>query len=215
MPYFPEQREIDVIFKHDGIAELLTQQAHDVEMIQADDVGSHLDGAALGIHDPGGGHHDGADPAGWVWLSRARRSESRAIWSSVQAPPRLVGRFVGLGENPARDIGEGDRQSACAQVDAEHMTAIRAQFVQHGSPSDIAAGSSHRANQPLLFECIDDFGHRLLRQGSHLGKVGPRDGAVVQQGLENAPSRPLAGHAGYRRGKHRGTHLIRHLPEQS
>ena len=53
MPYFPEQREIDVIFKDDGTAEFLTQQAHDIEMIQAGDVRSHLDGAALGFTTPG------------------------------------------------------------------------------------------------------------------------------------------------------------------
>src|SRR6202043_3806241 len=64
MPYFPEQCEIDVIFKDDGTAEFLTQQAHDLEMIQAGDVGSHLDGAALGVYHPGGGHHDGANSAG-------------------------------------------------------------------------------------------------------------------------------------------------------
>src|SRR4029077_20918960 len=64
VPYFPEQREIDVIFKDDGTAEFLTQQAHDVEMAQAGDVGSLLDGAALGVHHPGGGQHDGANPAG-------------------------------------------------------------------------------------------------------------------------------------------------------
>src|SRR6202011_5976589 len=64
MPYFPEQREIDVIFKDDGAAEFLTQQAHYIEMIQAGDVGSHLDGAALGVYHAGGGHHDGANSAG-------------------------------------------------------------------------------------------------------------------------------------------------------
>ena len=126
-----------------------------------------------------------------------------------------VGGFVGLGENSACDIGEGDRQSSGSQVDAEHVTAFWAQFVQHGSPSDIAAGSSHRANQPLLLERVDDFRHRLFRQRGHLGKVRPRDGAAVQKSFENAPSRQLAGHAGYGWGRHRSTHLIRHLSEQS
>src|SRR5437763_1178622 len=55
MPYFPEQREIDVIFKDDAAAEFLTQQAHDIELTQTGDVGGHLDGAALGVHHPRGG----------------------------------------------------------------------------------------------------------------------------------------------------------------
>src|SRR5581483_7296970 len=64
MPYFPEQREVDVIFKDDGTAEFLTQQADDIEMTQAGDVGSHFDGAALGVHHARSGEHDRANSAG-------------------------------------------------------------------------------------------------------------------------------------------------------
>src|SRR5262249_41015955 len=100
-----------------------------------------------------------------------------------------VGRFVRLGEYSAGNIREGNGQAPGSQVDAEHVTAFRAQFVQDGSPSDIAACSADLMNQPLLLERVDDFRHRLLRQTGHLGKGRLRDGAAVQKGFENTPSR--------------------------
>ena len=45
MPDLPEQREIDVIFKNDGITELLTQQTDYIEVIETRDAGAHHDGA--------------------------------------------------------------------------------------------------------------------------------------------------------------------------
>ena len=179
MPYFPEQREIDVIFKDDGAAEFLTQQAHDIEMIQAGDVGSHLDGAALGIHHTRSGQHDGANSTGMCVI--VTRQTIREPGDLVEHPgsAAAVGGFVGLGEDSACNIGQGNCQSPGSQVDAEHVAAFRAQLVQHGGPSDVAARSSDRANQALLLERVDDFRDRLFRQTGHLGQVSPRDGAAV------------------------------------
>ncbi len=118
----------------------------------------------LGFTTPGVAMHDGANSAG-VGVIVARQTV-REPGNLVDRPgsAAAVGGFVGLSEDSARDIGEGDGQSSGAQVDAEHVTAFWAQFVQHGGAPDIAAGSSHRANQPLLLERVDDFRHRLFRQ---------------------------------------------------
>src|SRR6185437_2865276 len=100
----------------------------------------------------GGGHHDGANSAG-VGVIVARQTV-REPGNLVEHPgsAAAVGGFIGLSENSAGNIGEGDRQSPSSQVDAEHVAAFWAQFVQHGGAPEIAAGSSHRTNQPLLLE---------------------------------------------------------------
>ena len=89
MPYLPEQREIDVIFDGDGTAEFLTQQTHDIEISQAAMLGAISMAPLLGFTTPGVASTMERIRLGCVWLSRARRPASRAIWSSAQAPPRL------------------------------------------------------------------------------------------------------------------------------
>ena len=111
VPYLPEQREIDVIFDGDRTAEFLTQQAHDIEMTKAGDVGSHLDGAALGVHHSRSGQHDGANPAGvGVVVTRQTAGKPGDLLERPGAAA-AVGGFVGLGEDSARNVGQSDGQS--------------------------------------------------------------------------------------------------------
>ena len=118
----------------------------------------------LGFTTPGAASTMERIRLGWVWLSRARRSaEPRNLVECPGAAAAVCG-FVGLSEHSACNIREGYGQSPGSQIDAEHVTTLRAQFVQHRGPPDITAGSSHRAYQPLLLECVDDFRHRLFRQ---------------------------------------------------
>src|ERR1700685_1468474 len=109
-------------------------------MIQAGDVGSHLDGAALGFYHRGSGHHDGANSAGVGVI--VTRQTVREPGNLVERPgsAAAVGGLVGLRQNSTCNIGEGDWQSSGAQVAAEPRTAVWAQFVQHRGPSDITAG---------------------------------------------------------------------------
>src|ERR1700683_3944224 len=126
-------------------------------MIQAGDVGSHLDGATLGINHAGRGEHDGANSAGGGVVVGGARQTGREPSNLVDGPrsAAAVGGFVDLSDDSARNIRESDCQSSGSQVDAEHVTTFWAQFVQHGGSPDIAAGSSGRADQTLLFEGVD------------------------------------------------------------
>src|ERR1700761_9537402 len=157
-------------------------------MTQARDVGSHLDGAALGIHDTWSSQHDGANPTGVrVVVAGETVGESGNL---VQYPgaAAAVGQFVGLCQNSARDISQGDCQSSGSKIDTEYVTTLRAQFIQHGSPADIATRSTGLVHQALLLKRVYNLRHRLLGQTGHLRKIGPGNGAAMEQGFENAPS---------------------------
>src|ERR1700683_4275455 len=115
-------------------------------MTQAGDVGSHLDGATLGINHAGRGKHDGANSAGAGVV--VARQTVREPSNPVDGPgsAAAVGGFVDLSDDSARNIRESDCQSSGSQVDAEHVTTFWAQFVQHGGPPDIASGASYRGS---------------------------------------------------------------------
>ena len=83
-----------------------------------------------------------------------------------------VGGFIGLGEDSACNIGERNRQAPCAEVDPQHVTAFRAQFIQHRGPADTTARSADRANQSLLLKRVDNFRGGLFRQAGDLGEGG-------------------------------------------
>ena len=95
-------------------------------MTQAGDVGSHLDGAALGVHDPGGGQHDGTNSARVCMVVTCQTVREPGDLIEYSGSAATVGGFVCLGDNSACNIGERYCQSSGTQVDAEHVTAFGA-----------------------------------------------------------------------------------------
>jgi len=151
-------------------------------MIQAGDVGRHLDGAALGL--PHRGWPSRWSEFGWGECDCHAPDGPRGGRSGRL--PKLaaaVGGFVGLSENPACDIGEATVQASGAQVDPERVAAFGLNSYNTRCV-DIAAGSSTERTRPCCSNASMISDMVLFGQTGHLGKVRSRDGTVVQKRFE-------------------------------